>query len=96
MDVYETENSRDDIDLVGLRYRRTPLPTGMVHEDSPRLKYGEWLPLKNIPEPVTLRSEPFSAPELGLVQLHIMHESSTYGILTSRIIHMSLGVDVSE
>lgn len=96
MDVYETENSRYEIDLPARRYRRTPLPHGIMQEMSDRLKYGDWLPLKDIPTPVKLVDTPdmFTPPERRLYSLHIMHEDSTYGILTSPIVSMAIGVDV--
>lgn len=89
-DIYETRNSRYEIDLPGKRYRRTPLRTPdldarIAAAVSPRLRYGEWLPLKDIPNPVQLVDS-----SGGAQALHIMHENSTYGIWTSDITYMSV------
>lgn len=84
-DIYETKNSRYEIDLPGKRYRRSILPVGLVHVPSARLLYDEWLPLKDIPDPVQLVDS-----GQGTQALHIMHESSTYGIWTSDITYMSV------
>lgn len=105
MDIYDTENSRYEIDLPAKRYRRTPLTgpdfdarlTARILSD--RLAYGEWLPLKDIPNPVTIVCDdfnPYRAPEMMSRCLHIMHESSTKGILTSPITFMALDVEAAE
>jgi hypothetical protein len=85
-DVYYTENSAYVIDLEGKRYKRfdrsnkgSPARTG----GSPRLEYGEWLPLKDVENPVRLVAG----------GLHIWHESSTIGILTSEVEFIVQGVD---
>lgn len=68
------------IDKDNLRYKRTPINECTPH--SPRIAYGEWLPLADIPEPVTLVNG----------GLKIMHETSVYGIFTSPICFSIYGV----
>lgn len=95
MDIYETENSRYEVDLPGKRYRRSPTEH-VQHVSSTRLTYGEWMPLKDIPNPVTVLDYPWDShktPELRRKVLHIMHETSTIGILTTPITFMAIGVD---
>lgn len=97
MDIYETENSRYEIDTVAGRYRRTLIKSQPVY--SPRLAYGEWLPLKDTPAPVNVMDDPFDhhhAPEARRKVLHIMHESSTEGIMTSPITFMAMDIEVTE
>lgn len=95
MDIYETEKSRYEIDWVKRVYRRSP--SGHVQNvDSPRLNYGEWMPLKDIPNPVTVMDDPYdmrNPPEILRKVLHIMHKDSTMGILTSPITFMAIDVD---
>lgn len=86
MYIYYTLNSMYEIDLEGKRYRRTP--RGVEDIPSERLLYSEWLPLKDVPEPVrVVRSpfQPFRAPETRDLVLHILHETSTVGIYTSAL-----------
>ena len=71
---YETENSVYEVDLDGKRYRRFPIFQAEVFSE--RLLYGEWLPLKDVEHPVTLLDD---------MRLHILHETSTYGIVTSQV-----------
>ena len=95
MDIYHTENSIYEIDLEGKRYRRYPKPMSEQRVDSDRLKYAKWMPLADIPNPVQLvadDSNPYRAPELRGTLLHIMHESSTLGILTTPIVFMARDV----
>lgn len=101
MDIYETENSRYEIDLPAKRYRRTAIRPDEADDavDSPRLVRGEWLPLQDTPAPVTIMDDPYDqykSPEMRAKVLHIMHESSTKGILTSPITFMALDVEVAS
>ena len=80
MDVYTTENSVYTIDLENLRYKREARPLREREPQSHRLLYEVWLPLKNIEKPVSI------IPFNGAQALHIIHEDSTYGIVTSPLI----------
>ena len=71
---YITENSIYDVDMDKRTYRRKPIIQQGVH--STKLIYDEWMPLKDIEEPVKLMPD---------MRLHIMHEDSVKGIITSRV-----------
>jgi hypothetical protein len=71
MKVFETENSKYEIKegAGGDWYRRSPIFQQEIQSE--RLTYGDWHPLKSW--------------SVVYGRLHIMHETSTLGILTSEI-----------
>lgn len=88
MKIFETENSRYEIDDVEMKYRRTA--KGQTHVPSHRLVYGEWLPLAKWqvePAPDTM-GYAFTAPELRPPVLRIWAEDSVHGIVTTPIVWM--------
>lgn len=87
MDVYYTQNSVYEIDLDAMRYRRSP--AGEENVPSEKLTYGEWHPLACAPVVVPDPFQPFRAPENRDLVLHIMHETSTLGIFTSKLVGMN-------
>ena len=78
MKVYDTGNSTYGFDLVNLRYRLSPIQNQVVESD--RLVYGEWLPLQHSED----GTPPFTLLEDG--RLLIRHETSVFGIITSKVI----------
>lgn len=98
-DVYQTRNSTYVIDLDAKRYKRLPINVNPAHVDSERGRYNEWLPLKDVADPVTLIPDPFQpykAPEVRPLVLNILHETSTIGIITTEVLFVAKGVDPAE
>ena len=78
MKVYETGNSIYEFDLVNFKYRRYPIQYQAIESD--RLVYDEWLPLQRSED----GAPPFTLLEDG--RLHILHETSVFGIITSKVV----------
>lgn len=86
--IFETENSRYEIDEVEMRYRRTPLGAKQ-HEHSHRLVYGSWIKMARYAvEPAPDAMMPYRAPENRPMVLRIWAEDSTYGLVTTPIVWM--------
>lgn len=91
-DIYQTRNSTYVIDLDAKRYKRLPININPAHVDSERGRYNEWLPLKDVTDPVTL----FQWPGTESMVLNILHETSTIGIVTSPVLFVAKNVDPAE
>lgn len=95
MDIYETRNSRYEVDLPNLRYRRTALGAQYEPSSAP-MEYDDWLPLKDVPDNVQLTgdvSDPYKAPEQRFTILLIQPADTERFIITSPITFVAMGVD---